>query len=237
MGKAPEVRKLLLLGADSRKVVEEGDFKGFSPLLAAVQGDHVEVFQALTAEGAGADPNQVEDEYSCSSLHIAAGLNQPLSVAALVRAGANVDLADCSGQTPLCHGSREALIALLVARAMVNVVAEKGATPLFFAAQDGLLDILKLLIKAWGNVNLVTNSTPSSSGTDYVGGFSPLMIATQGGFLEVVELLLANGANVHHKSDRGYTALDAAKRFNHPSIEAVLRAHIARLAATERAGG
>ena len=115
-------------------MVEEGDFKGFSPLLAAVQGDHVEVFQALTAEGAGADPNQVEDEYSCSSLHIAAGLNQPLSVAALVRAGANVDLADCSGQTPLCHGSREALIALLVARAMVNVVAEKGATPLFFAA-------------------------------------------------------------------------------------------------------
>ena len=159
----------------------------------------MEVIQALTAEGAGADPNQVEDEYSCScsSLHIAAGLNQPRSVAALVRAGANVDLADCSGQTPLCHavkhGSREALIALLVARAMVNVVAEKGATPVFFAAQDGLLDILKLLIKAGGNVNLVTNSTPSSSETDYVGGFSPLMIATQGGFFEVVELLLANG--------------------------------------------
>ena len=53
----------------------------------------------------------------------------------------------------------------------------------------------------------------------------------------MVELLLANGANVHHKSDRGYTALDAAKRFNHLSIEAVLHAHIARLAATERAGG
>jgi ankyrin repeat protein len=62
------------------------------------------------------------------------------------------------------------------------------------------------------------------------------MAASQRGNVEAVELLLLNGANVHHKDSRGITALDLADQFNHPSVEAVLRAHIAKLEAAGREG-
>ena len=53
--------------------------------------------------------------------------------------------------------------------------------------------------------------------------------------MEAVELLLLNGADVHHKNSRGHTALDAAIDCNHPAVEAVLRAHIAKLEADPEA--
>ena len=46
------------------------------------------------------------------------------------------------------------------------------------------------------------------------------------GFVEPVELLLSNGADVHHKCNRGATALAYAIHKKHPSVEAVLRAHL-----------
>ena len=74
------------------------------------------------------------------------------------------------------------MVALLVARAAVNVANNNGFSPLYYAAQQGHVEILKLLIKAKGDVNQVTKE----------GGFSPLMAASEKG-LAVVELLLLNG--------------------------------------------
>ena len=65
-GRAPEVRSLLLSGADPRYRVEEGECKGLFPLFVASQEGHVEVIEVLVA--AGADPNQVGGELSGSSL-------------------------------------------------------------------------------------------------------------------------------------------------------------------------
>ena len=78
------------------------------------------------------------------------------------------------------------------------------------------MEILKLLIKAKGDVNQ----------REKVGGASPLIIASTNGLVEAVELLLSNGADVHFKNIIGHTALDAAIHFKHPAVEAVLRAHL-----------
>ena len=129
---------------------------------------------------AGADPNKVYGEISGSSLYAAAQDNQPRAIAALVRAGADVNLADSGGGTPLSHaaieGHREAVIALLVARAAVNIADINGRSPLYYATQKGHVDILKLLIKAKRDVNQVTKE-----GGGGACGSSPLMIASGSG--------------------------------------------------------
>ena len=89
-GRAPEVRSLLLLGADPRYRLEEGEYKGLFPLYVASQEGHVEVIEALVA--AGADPNQVGGPFSASSLFMAAAHNQPRAIPALVKAKPDVNL-------------------------------------------------------------------------------------------------------------------------------------------------
>jgi ankyrin repeat protein len=78
------------------------------------------------------------------------------------------------------------------------------------------VDILKLLIKAKGDVNQCEKE----------GEDSPLMIASGKGLVEVVELLLSNGADVHLKDINGLSALDRAILCKHHAVEAVLRAHL-----------
>ena len=100
-----------------------------------------------------------------------------------------------------------------------------AARPCSFSAQKGHVEILKLLIEAKGDVNQ----------RDKVDGASPLMVASCDGFVEAVELLLLNGADVHHKDKNGLTALDCSILFKQPSVEAVIRAHIAKLEADPEA--
>jgi len=56
-------------------------------------------------------------------------------------------------------------------------------------------------------------------------------VASQNGHTEVVSILLAAGANVHHTTNDGWTALRVATTFNHPEIVTLLNNHIAQLAA------
>ena len=134
-------------------------------------------------------------------------------------------MATSQGGTPLQmaaqRGHKEAVIALLVAKAAVNQATNLGVEPVHMAAQHG--DILKLLIKAGGDVNQLVQ-----------GGFSPLMRASEVGNVECVKILLASGANALHKTDEGFTALDWAIKYKHPAVEAVLRAHLALPEAAER---
>jgi ankyrin repeat protein len=217
-GQVSSLRSLVAAGADPRyKLEEEGEFKGYFPLLMASHKGFLEVMQALL--DVKADPNQVGGELSFSSLHQAAGQNQPNAIALLARSGANVNLADTRGGTPLFvaadQGSKEAVIALLVAKAAVNQAKNNGVGPVFIAAQHGHSDILKLLIKAGGDVNQVR-----------VGNASPLMVASIQRHVECVKILLASGANALHKTDDGDTALDFAIYKKHTAVEAVLRAHL-----------
>jgi ankyrin repeat protein len=206
--------------------MEEGPNKGAFPLLAASEGGFLEVMQALL--DAMADVNQVGGQFSQSSLFQAAGYNRPHVIALLVRAGGDVNIANSQGATPLVmaaqEGCKEAVIALLVAKAAVNQVMNDGTGPVHMAAKKGHHDILKLLIKAGGDVNQLA-----------LGEISPLMTATDKGQVDCVKILLVAGANALYKTDAGYTALDLAIHCKHTAVIAILQAHIAQLDAKAKA--
>jgi ankyrin repeat protein len=87
----------------------------------------------------------------------------------------------------------------LVAKAALNQASNDGGGPVYMAAQQGHSDILKLLIKAGGDVNQLREFE-----------ISPLMKASIKGNVECVKILLAAGANALHKTHSGATALDLA---------------------------
>lgn len=70
-------------------------------------------------------------------------------------------------------------------------------TPLYCAALQGRVDLMKLLVEAGADVNY--------------GGFStPLVVAAQNGHLEVVRFLVEAGADIGKANDYGITAMRSA---------------------------
>ena len=124
----------------------------------------------------------------------------------------------------------------------------KGFFPLFVAAQEGKVEVVRLLLAVEGvSVN--------QARTD--DGAFPLYVACQLNHVEVIRLLLAAQAQVVHrgwsachtaagnghvqalemlleagavqlKSDDGLTALDLAIHVKQPAAEAVIRKHLAK---------
>ncbi len=71
------------------------------------------------------------------------------------------------------------------------------------------LDLIKMLIEAGADVN-----APSA----IYDTTTPLIVAAAVGLDQVVDLLLKSGANKDHRNDKGKTALDYARQFNHQKV-------------------
>ena len=98
----------------------------------------------------------------------------------------------------------------------VNVRTNFGATALFFAAQQGHVEIVELLLAVRGvNVNF-----PTEYGTP------PLIVAANYGWEKIVKLLLAAPRiDVNARKDDGATALFIAAQFGHAGIVDLLSRH------------
>eukprot|EP00947_MAST-08B_sp_MAST-8B-sp1_P001477 g1477.t1 len=172
----------------------------------------------LLLEGGGAEVNEVDSEYGCTPLFLAAQEGHGEIVKLLVGAGAKVDLATTDvGMTPLYiaayqeHG--EIVKLLLGAGAKVDLATtDDGSTPLIVAAQEGLGEIVKLLVGAGAKVDLAT--------TD---GCTPLYIAAEQGHGEIVKLLVGAGAKLDlARTDNGSTPLFVAAQKGHGEIVKLL---------------
>jgi len=107
-----------------------------------------------------------------------------------------------------------------------NVADRSGNTPLHIAAQSGDLDLVKKLLAKGANPNAKTNKAPTG-GRGGGGGFfrlgggqTPLMVAAKANQVEAMKALVASGADTKLKAQDGSTLLMAAVGSGHlPAVK------------------
>ena len=131
----------------------------------------------------------IESEAMITPLQLAITTGHPDIVNVLLAAGANPDLADRWGNTPLIWAAdkQQTAIAhrLLQARADPAAKSNKGKTALYFAARNGDQTLAQALLAAGVPVNPLTDDNRS-----------PLYQAIIANHTEMVRLLLSHGARV-----------------------------------------
>ena len=157
-------------------------------------------------------------------LHVAVLEGDRDTVAALVRAGAKVDVANSLGVTPLSiaclNADAVAAETLLRAGANPNAVTRSGETVLMTAAWTGNADLVRLLLKAGAKVDAVepvdhqtalmwaiAQGHPAAAQALIEGeadirarsmlGFTPILFAARTGDVAIAKMLLKAGADVN----------------------------------------
>ncbi|TPP58580.1 Ankyrin repeat domain-containing protein 50 [Fasciola gigantica] len=195
------VQRLLDAGAD----VNQQDAEGRSSLIAAAYMGHVGVVEILAQ--AGADLNHA-DEDGRTALHVAAFCVRPSEthhevVSCLLECGANPNVFDCEGITPLLGaaraGNRTVCELCLEADTDVNQADKCGNTALTLAVLGGHTSVVRLLL-FWGAA--VDSMDPA--------GRSLLSLAASIGNGPIVQELLARGLDEAHRDHAGCTPLHLA---------------------------
>ena len=123
----------------------------------------------------------------------------------LIARGAKVNFLS-SGGTPLCFARNPNMAELLIAHgADVNARHSSGSTPIFFPWND---DVARVLIVHGADVNARNKS-----------GSTPLFYASK---RVVAELLIQNGAEVNARNRRGETPLHVAMTRHHKDVVELL---------------
>jgi ankyrin repeat protein len=189
-GNLPTVLLLLGKGADVRAV----DKDGVGPLwLACARGDSQIVEELLRH---GADPNEKHLRLTETALMWASKMNRPLSVAALLKAGADVNQ-----------------------RSAIRVPAQSGqqevglTTALLWAAPRNDPETLRYLLHAHADSNAVD-----------MRGLTPLMLAvtSEDQNPATVQMLLGKTTDINHRDENGLTALDWARKWGSTPISRML---------------
>ena len=174
---------------------------GFTPLLLAVKKGHTEVCAVLL------------EEREPWTLYTALDVKNALKLA-----------------TDEGHDSTVALLVcelLLLKGKSVDKKNKSGFTPLLAAAQNGYIEVCKLLLKT-GKVNL-KETTPD--------GFTPLLLAVQNGHTDVCELLLANGSDLEDSHlDTLDTALQSVALDGNDSLLQLLLSYKANVNSRDKNG-
>lgn len=185
-------------------------------------------------------------------LHLAVCQGHAKILKLLIDKGADVDLLEKEGCTPLmfaCQLGRVGLVKLLLdASADLNIFHGKlGSTALMMAAENGDTIIVTMLLQAGANPNYSSMRDGGSAllvaslrnqvkvvralldgGADVnicmKNGVSSLMMATFKNHVDIVKMLLEANADITFKDEHGRSALMAAVRFGHKEIATLLMA-------------
>ena len=197
------------------KAVKAGNgctaLSAFSPLYIACQHGHLDVVNVLL-ENVNANETLNNSVYGIfeTAMHAAAYNGNVEIVRALLEKGhADVNLCSKSGPTPLFVATMQnhtQVVSILLAHGAGADVSNGDTTPLFFACQKGLMDIIKSLVEV-GNAN--PNKGRIRDGT------TPFQIACVHGHTQIVVYLLEKDiVDVNKQRDDGYTPLHSAAHFN-----------------------
>jgi len=180
-----------------------------APIHRAASNDDVQTITALLHT----DPQLVnaQDEAGRTPLLCAATRGRKAAVMLLLSRGAQVDVSDMSGDTPLAMAVGHPLRGMLsdYRRSLGGQVDRDQSDP-----QD-YRDIVAMLLEEHADPN-----------TRHVfSGSTPLHGAASGGDPEMVRLLCEHGADVNAKDDMGSTPLHAAAATGMPLAAQVLLSH------------
>jgi ankyrin len=199
-GNAAMIEALLKAGAD----IEKPDGAGETPLMTAVRGGEAAAVRVLLSKGAKV--NAREPEYGQTALMVAARGDQPALIALLVRAGAQIDARTRVGPEPRFRlpsentGSKGKGISRGGWPEWGSRPARPGGmTALLYAAREGHLEAVRLLLAAGANRELAQ--------ADEV---RPLVMALTNNQLDVARALIEAGADVNAADWYGRTPLWSA---------------------------
>jgi ankyrin repeat protein len=144
--------------------------------------------------------------------------DDPYITKMLLDSGADPNLKDFNGWTPLMHAGynnkKNTAKLLLEYGADPNIQDDFGVTALMHVSEKGNTDIAKLLLKHGAKLNLPNN-----------GGATALMYAVTYNKPDMVKLLLEHGADVSIKDKEGDTALSIARKKGYYDIIDLLLSH------------
>lgn len=176
----------------------------------------------------GTSVDQPCDFNRWTALHAAAHKGRVEIAEFLLKKGANVNVKDKDGYTPL-HNTADSFLKgfprkrtevdrnriaalLLTYGANVNATTNIGDTPLHRAALTNNVGLVQLLLANGANPNIQQSQGMTSLHFALVSGKDRV---------QVVRLLLAHGADSSIKDEYGHTATDYAKRY-HPKLSQLL---------------
>jgi ankyrin repeat protein len=221
--------------------INRPDSAGNTPLHLAVINNYHPLIDWLKDHGA--DPN-ARGLHGDTPLHTAVISDRSSDgrvIRSLLRMGAEVNGANDYGDTPLhraaYHGLTEKVRLLLRNKADVSRRAQRGETPLLYAARpEGYSETVLALLDSGAEADAADNFglTPlhgaamigdvdvgrvlvdkgrSDVNRQTLSGYTPLHIAAISGKTEFVQFLLDKGANRNLRDNRNLTAAEAASQF------------------------
>ena len=206
IGQTPLDRAELFNKAETAKLlINHGAKRGLFSSVSS--GDTEEVKRRISQ---GAEVNAIR--IGQSLLHIACQSGNKKIVELLINSGADVNVSNRRGLTPLDIAERDGQTEIIELLRVHG--AKKGFSNLLRAINSGDIEQVKLLISQGADVNTKNNA-----------GQTLLHIACRSGNKEVVEFLIDQGANINSKSNRDLTPLDLAQRAGHTEIVELLEKH------------
>ena len=178
-----------------RKLVDNLDSQKRTPLMWAVALERIELIELFTE----ADLDAL-DKFGYSALHIGVSNNVSDPLKALLRLGADINLRNGEGETPLilaCKlGHNDIVNILLEHEANIELTDDQGKSCVHVVSSTGHPALLQELIKLGANVN-----------QQDILGRTPLMMACYGGHSNIVKELLEAGADLDHQDNDGMCSL------------------------------